>query len=444
MCVLPTGYGKSLIFHLLPLLLFAKFKLRGDLLTGWKSKGVFTAAVDSIVIVVSPLNSLISDQISRLSVTGIRASIVNTKEAKLELDSEDIHADEVDIDFSRCEEDKLRDEYYHIVFAHPESFISSKFGRDSLLSKHYQEHLVAIVDDEAHCIVEWGSEFREDYGKLGVLCALFPDVPCLAMTATASRADINAIIDSLGLKNCKLVIGNPDRKNIFYSKGFRHGQDLDAIQCILMPIAEDLLEQRNEYPLTIVYVPLRLCGFAYKLFEHVLGSQQYFPVNSLPIPSNRLFAQFHSPQTNQMKEEILKQLCSKCSVVRVVFATIAIGMGVDIPDIRQIIHVVPPCSMKAYFQETGRAGRDGKPSLACLYYNNPDIAKNRQAMNDDMRNYCSNASICLGKLLLNSLDAEQIVCMKPLHICCSVCKLRCDCFNCAQVDLGEMIDNVKA
>lgn len=118
------------------------------------------------------------------------------------------------------------------------------------------------------------------------------------MTATASRADINSIIESLGVKDCKYIIGNPDRKNIFYEKMFRHGQDLDAIQSILIPIAKGLLEEKNEYPLTIVYVPLRLCGFAYKLFEYVLGVEQYFPAGSLPIPSNRLLAQFHASQTS--------------------------------------------------------------------------------------------------------------------------------------------------
>ena len=202
-----------------------------------------------------------------------------------------------------------------------------------------------------------------------------------------------------------------------------------------MPIAKDLLKEKNEYPLTTVYVPLRLCGFAYKLFEYVLGVEQYFPIGCLPIPSNRLFAQFHAPQTNQMKEEILQQLCSKCSIIRVVFATVAIGMGVDIPDIRQIIHVVPPCSMKAYFQETGRAGRDGKSSSPCLFYNNRDIAKNRVAMNDDMRNFCSSDDICLRKLLLTSMDSEQTVPVKLLHLCCSVCKEQCKCVKMFKVSV---------
>ena len=175
------------------------------------------------------------------------------------------------------------------------------------------------------------------------------------MTATASLADIKAIQDSLGLKNCTLVVANPDRKNIVYKKVFQHGQDVDAIQSILMPIARSLLQQKIEYPLTIVYVPLKLCGFAYKLFEHVLGKEQYFPTGSAQIPMNRMFAQFHAAQTSQMKEEILRQLCSRRSIVRVVFATVAIGMGEDIPDIRQVIHVGPPHTVKAYFQETGRA-----------------------------------------------------------------------------------------
>ena len=89
-----------------------------------------------------------------------------------------------------------------------------------------------------------------------MLCALFSDVPVLAMTATASRADMKFIQDSLGLKNCYLVVGNPDRRSITYQKLFRHGQDVDAVQSILMPIGS-LLQQKTNYPLTMIYIPLK-------------------------------------------------------------------------------------------------------------------------------------------------------------------------------------------
>ena len=263
-----------------------------------------------------------------------------------------------------------------------------------------------------------------------MLCSMFPDVPCLAMTATATKVDMKAIQDSLGLKQCWCIVGNPDRKNIFYKKIFREGRDIDAMKSILVPLAECLLKEKNAYPLTIIYVPLRLCGFAYKLFEFVLGTKQYFPPGSAAIPKNRLFAQFHAPQTAEMKQEILEQLCSGCSVIRVVFATIAIGMGVDIPNIRQIIHLTPPHSVKAYFQETGRAGRDGMQSTACLFYNNKDIATNRPGIEDSMRSYCSNKDLCLRSLLLKALDFEQDVCLKPLHWCCDICERQCDCADC--------------
>ena len=103
-------------------------------------------------------------------------------------------------------------------------------------------------------------------------------------------------------------------------------------------------------------------------FEHVLGTDQYFPPGTASIPSNRLFAQFPAPQTNEMKREILKQLCLEKGIGRVVFAAVAIGMAVDISDIRQVIHIGPPSSLKAYVQETGHAGRDENPSSAWLYY----------------------------------------------------------------------------
>ena len=247
-------------------------------------------------------------------------------------------------------------------------------------------------------------DFRRNYAKLGVLCTMYPGIPVLTMTATATRNDIQCILKSLRLKNCKCIVVNPDRKNIIFKKFFCKGKNVWCHSINFDTNCQRAVRERiTLYPLTIV-LSLRLGGFAYKLFEHVLGNEQYFPPGSTSIPCNRLFAQFHAPQTTQMKEEILKQLCSGESVLHVVFATVAIGMGVDIPDIREVIHIGPPSTVKAYFQETGRAGRDGKPSAARLYYNNRDVAMNQVGMQDDMCAFCTSNNICLRKLLLESLE----------------------------------------
>ena len=104
----------------------------------------------------------------------------------------------------------------------------------------------------------------------------------------------------MGLKTCAEVVGNPDRTNIMYEKHFRGEPDVDSLVRIITPIAKDLLKEQTNYPLTMIYIPLKWCGFAYKIFESDLGSSQYFPSRSMPIPENRLFAQFHSPQMQEM------------------------------------------------------------------------------------------------------------------------------------------------
>ena len=144
-CILPTGYGKSLVFQLLPGLMFAKDNLEDVCL--WE-KDISEAT--TIIIVVSPLNALISNQISRLSSSGIRASVLGVKIIR-----EDNEIDLIECDLRLCEDDKLRAGHYHIVFAHPESFILCRYGRELLSSEVYQDKICAVVIDEAHCILEW-------------------------------------------------------------------------------------------------------------------------------------------------------------------------------------------------------------------------------------------------------------------------------------------------
>ncbi len=150
----------------------------------------------------------------------------------------------------------------------------------------------------------------------------------------------------------------------------------------------------------------------------------------MPIPENRLFAQFHSPQTKEMKDQILKQLCSSDSTVRVIFATVALGMGVDIQGIRHIVHITPPHTIQAYFQETGR-DIFRKP---VLFYNNHDIAKNKPGMQEDVRRFCQSQGECLRHLLLSLLDTDKkhFSLVSPKHLCCGVGKLECDCHSCTQ------------
>lgn len=240
------------------------------------------------------------------------------------------------------------------------------------------------------------------------------------------------IIGTLCMKDVKKVIGNIDRPNIFIEKQFREGNDDDALEQIIMPIMEGLTKQKTIYPLTIIYLPLQWCGYAYNFFDYHMGQHQYFPYGANPEPSNRLFAQYHSPQTQKMKDVILKQLCSADCTVRVIFATVALGMGVNIPNVRYVIHFGVPGSVRQYFQEIGRAGRDGKPATTVLYYNNRDIDSNRKGIDDDIRLYCRLNDGCLRKYILTTMDAnkQDIISVLPGHMCCSYCRKLCTCLSC--------------
>lgn len=191
-----------------------------------------------------------------------------------------------------------------------------------------------------------GNDFRKDFKDLSVLKAFFPNVPMLALTATAPPHLLRDLKQSLRLKkDCKIVRVNPNRVNIYLDKKVRlsnhHGNE--SYNHILEPIANELALQRENYPMTIIYLKLKYCGYAYGLFERVLKDKQYVGETAEPIA--RLFAQFHGPQTSRMKKDIIYEIKKANSRVRVIFATSALGMGVDAPHVVNIIHITPPSTL---------------------------------------------------------------------------------------------------
>ena len=316
---------------------------------------------------------------------------------------------------------------FKVLFTHPEAFISCKDGRKVFQSDLYQNRLVHCVIDEAHLIKEWGSEFRPDFGKLAQLESLFPTAPILALTATAPQKLIEHLKVKLQIKNPMVLVGNLDRSNIFICKDKRRtsSSGAESYNDILLPIAEKLKVELIKYPLTFIYLPLKWCGYAFKLFLNVLGEKSYLPV-SIVRPENCLFPQYHAPQTDLMKDEILKQLTGSTEncKIRVVFATVAIGIGVNIPEVRHLIHLDVPRTVESYYQEIGRAGRDNKPARATLYYNGSDIASNKPGMTDEMRSYCLIANSCLREFVLNYLGSRSNPKPTPSQLCCSNCLAR--------------------
>ena len=170
----------------------------------------------------------------------------------------------------------------------------------------------------------------------------------------------------------------------------------------------------NEHDLCITR--FRLCGLAYNIFAKILDDEQY--VGMVEEPSNRLFNQFHKSQTDEMKKDILREIISDHSNLRVLFATSALGMGVDIPYVETVVHIGPPSTMETYMQQIGRAGRSHKQANAVLIWHNADIGANISHMSDEMRRYCRSED-CLRSQLVGHFGFPVV----PQTHCCSVCTI---------------------
>lgn len=281
--------------------------------------------------------------------------------------------------------------------------------------------------------------FRPAYGNISVLASYFPDVPVVALTATATNQAQKDICHSLGLSKPYKISINPDRQNIYFASHPRQDRGDDKLDGILMPLAKELKQERAEFPLTVVYGNLETISECYSFFDQYLGDEQYEPISSQPIARNRLFCQYHAQYPEHERKRIVTELTSGESKLRILFVTVSFGIGVDISNIRRVIHIGVPYTMEEYFQEAGRCGRDGLPSQAIIYINAYDISLARKEMSQIMRTYVKTNDSCKREIILNYFGFSKPKQTTTDHTCCDFHKKLCQCDSCL-VSAVEMVN----
>ncbi|MEF8746555.1 MAG: DNA helicase RecQ [Candidatus Accumulibacter propinquus] len=362
--LMPTGGGKSLCYQIPALVR------------------------PGVGVVVSPLIALMQDQVDALRLAGVRAAFLNST-----LDFQSL------VDTERR---LLRGEL-DLIYVAPERLLTDRFiGLLEQLVGRQQLALFAI--DEAHCVSQWGHDFRPEYIQLSQLHERFPSVPRIALTATADQLTRQEIITRLSLAKARLFVASFDRPNIRYTVVERDNPRKQLLSF--------LSAHRGEAG--IVY-----CLSRRKVDETAvwLNAQG---VAALPYHAGLTAADRQHHQQRFLREDGL-----------VMVATIAFGMGIDKPDVRFVVHLDLPKSLEAYYQETGRAGRDGDPSEAWMTYGLNDVVIHRQMIDessappeqkrierqklDSMLAYCESAQ-CRRVLLLNYFGEEAAPCGN-----CDVC-----------------------
>jgi ATP-dependent DNA helicase RecQ len=355
--LMPTGGGKSLCYQLPAL------------------------HRPGVAIVVSPLISLMKDQVDALTANGVAAACYNSSqggEAARQVLAR-LHARELDL-----------------LYISPERLVSGGF-----LERLQEIEIALFAIDEAHCVSQWGHDFRPEYAQLGMLRLQFPQIPIVALTATADDQTREDIVRVLNLSQARRYVTGFDRPNIRYSVLEKH-KPLDQLL--------RFLEQRKDQA-GIIYALSR------KRVEEVAAKLCTRGILAAPYHAGLAAVERASVQEDFLRDEL-----------QVVVATVAFGMGIDKPNVRFVVHFDLPRHIEGYYQETGRAGRDGLPAEALLLFGAQDVATARRLIDNNAN--AEQQRIEVHKLNAMVALAESVTCRRRVLLNYFGEQREDDCGNC--------------
>ena len=314
--LMPTGGGKSLCYQIPAI--------------------ARQNAGHGVTIVVSPLIALMHDQVGALHEAGVSAAFLNSTQS---------------FDESSAIEGRLQHAELTLLYAAPER-INTPRMKDLLRGLHARGKLSLFAIDEAHCVSQWGHDFRPEYRSLSLLHEIFPDVPRMALTATADALTRQDMVERLKLEGAAQFVSSFDRPNIRYTIV----EKLDATRQLLRFIQSEHAGEAG-----IVYCQSR------KRVEEIADTLQGAGINAMA---------YHAGLDAGLRQQRQDKFLRDDAMVMV--ATIAFGMGIDKPDVRFVAHLDMPKNIEGYYQETGRAGRDGLPADAWMTYGLADVVNQRR------------------------------------------------------------------